>query len=78
MSPDEGLPLKIHRFEFIELIVRLGIAKYKDTMKVSTLTQATEEILKNNILPNNPEANGHSFRMVYMYNFKVDEIMRRN
>ena len=53
---------ELHRFEFIEFIVRIGIAKYKDTKKVSTFEEATEMVICENILPNNRGMDGHSFR----------------
>lgn len=69
---------ELHRYEFVEFIVRLGLTKYKEPKKVETLMQATEAILKDDILPNNQAVDGLNFREAHMYNLKVDEIFRRN
>lgn len=53
---------ELHRFEFIEFIVRVSIAKYKDTKKVNTFDEAFEMLICENILPNNTGIDGLSFR----------------
>ena len=40
---------ELHRYEFVEFIVRLGLTKYKDPKKVETLMEATEEIFLKDI-----------------------------
>ena len=69
---------ELHRYEFVEFIVRLGLTKYKDPKKVETLMEATEEIFLKDIAPNNGSVEGLTFREAHMYNLKVDEIFRRN
>lgn len=46
-NPDRDLC----RFEFYEIIVRMGGAKYKDSGQVSTWDEATKRIIENNLLP---------------------------
>lgn len=47
-NPDRDLC----RFEFYEIIVRLGAAKYKDSNQCKTWDDAARMIVENNILPN--------------------------
>lgn len=46
-NPDRDLC----RFEFFEIICRLGAAKYKDSGNVSTWDAAVKAILEKNIIP---------------------------
>lgn len=47
-NPDRDLC----RFEFYEIIVRMGGAKYKDSGQVSTWDAATKKLIVNNLKPN--------------------------
>ena len=69
---------ELHRYEFVEFIVRLGLTKYKEPKKVETLMESTDMIFVNDILPNNRSVDGLNFRQEYMYNLKVDEIFKKN
>lgn len=69
---------ELHRYEFTEFIVRLGLTKYKETKKVETLMESTEEILTKDIIPNNRAVDGLNFRNEHMYNLKVDEVFKKN
>ena len=69
---------ELHRYEFVEFIVRLGLTKYKEPKKVETLMQSTEMILQEDVLPNNTAVDGKKWREEHLYNLKVDEIFRRN
>jgi hypothetical protein len=69
---------ELHRYEFIEVIVRLALSKYKDTKVTATLQDAVEKILSEDIIPKNPAVDGFNFREEHMYNLKVDEIFKKN
>ena len=69
---------ELHRYEFVEVIVRLSISKYKDPKICEKLHQATEKILLDDIINNNPAVDGLNFREAHMYNLKVDEIFKKN
>ena len=43
----------LHRFEFIELLVRVGFLKYKEQKPTVTMNEATESFLTKDILPRN-------------------------
>ncbi len=69
---------ELHRYEFVEFIVRMGKIKYLERKNAIDLVDSTQIILKNDILPNNPKVDGLNFREEHMYNLKVDEIFRKN
>ena len=69
---------ELHRYEFVEVIVRLSLVKYKDSKIYSNLHDATRVILEHDILPNNPSVDGYNFRKDHMYNLKCDDIFRKN
>jgi len=69
---------ELHRYEFVEVIVRLSLVKYKEPKIFEKLHDATEEILKKDIIPNNPAVDGYNFRQEHMYNLKCDEIFKKN
>ena len=68
----------LHRYEFVEVIVRLGISKYKDPKIAPNLHEAAEMILKNDVIGKNKSVDGFNFREKYMYNLKCDEILKKN
>ena len=43
----------LHRFEFIELIVRLALVKYRDTKICLTLNDSVETLISHDLLPHN-------------------------
>lgn len=68
----------LHRYEFFEVIVRLGISKYKDPKIAPNLHEAAEMIFKNDVIGKNKSVDGFNFREKYMYNLKCDEILKKN
>ena len=40
--------------------------------------EATEIIMRDDVIPNNNAVDGLNFREEHMYNLKVDEIFRKN
>lgn len=69
---------ELHRYEFIEVNVRLSISKYKDPKIAANLTESTDMIFTNDVIPNNKAVDGFNFRDKYMYNLKCDEILKKN
>ena len=53
-NPDRDLC----RFEFYEIIVRMGGAKYKDSGQVTTWDEATRRLIENNLIPNTKHMGG--------------------
>jgi hypothetical protein len=69
---------ELHRYEFVEVIVRLSLVKYKDPKIHEKLHDATKAILEDDVLPNNPAVDGYNFRKDFMYNLKCDDIFKKN
>ena len=69
---------ELHRYEFVEMIVRLASIKYKDTKVCQNLHDAVENIVVNDILKYNPQLNGFEWRHKHLYNAKVSEIFKKN
>ena len=63
---------ELHRYEFVELIVRLSQSVYRDSKQEDTIIGAIEAICSQDIVPNNPAVDGLSFREEHMYNLEVN------
>lgn len=48
---DENPDRALNRFEFIEILIRLGAAKYRDTERVTTHHEALDFLLTQDIYP---------------------------
>ena len=75
---DEGNPdRELCRSEFLEIIVRIASAKYKDTKKVKFLIDALnlflEEYTNSGVSPNI-----HEFRLKELWTLPVDDLLRSN
>jgi hypothetical protein len=68
----------LNRYEFLEIIVRLANALYKDAKVCETTPLAILKLLKDNIYPNSEEVDGEHFRRYHCYNVKVNEILQKN
>jgi len=69
---------ELHRYEFVEFIVRLGQTRYKDSKQTESLMEATEFIMRDDVIPHNNAVDGLQFRDEHMYNLRVDEIFKKN
>jgi hypothetical protein len=69
---------ELHRYEFMEVIVRLASTKYKEPKIITNYHGATQEILEKHIIPNNRQVNGVIWRWDQLYNLKCDEFWKRN
>jgi hypothetical protein len=67
---------ELHRYEFIEWTVRIALCKYKDPKLAGTLAEATENLIKNEILPNCQAIEGVDFRMKHLYNIECDTFFK--
>ena len=68
----------LNRYEFLEILVRLANAKYKESKICATSPEALLKLLHENIYPNSKEVNGEHFRRFQCYNVKVNEILQKN
>jgi hypothetical protein len=73
-----GAERELHRYEFVEVIVRLAKDKYKEPKIVGTLAEAADKIFTEDVIPKNKAVDGFNFREEHMYNLKCDEIFRKN
>jgi len=69
---------ELHRYEFVEMIVRLASIKYRDTKVCQNLHDAVENMIVNDILKYNPQLNGFEWRHKHLYNAEVSEIFKKN
>lgn len=67
---------ELHRYEFLELIVRLAIIKYKDTKVLQTTQASFQRFLDQDLIPKAKKINGFTFRKDHIYNLKVDDVLR--
>lgn len=67
----------LNRYEFLEILLRLAIVKYKDTNICSSFTDALQKLLYDNVFPNIEESNPRPFREM-LYNNLVSELFLRN
>jgi hypothetical protein len=63
----------LHRYEFIEIIVRLAQVKYKEPKIIPSLRDAVEKMIKDDIIKNNSVK--ESYRVNTVYTQKVNEIL---
>ena len=63
----------LHRYEFLEIIVRLAQSKYKDPKIVPSLRDSLEKIIVDDILANHPISSQSN-----IYTEKVNEILSKN
>lgn len=73
---------ELERYEFLEFIIRLAMAKQESqkesSSKSQTLAEITDAVIRDHILPHNLAAEGLQFRVQHMYNLKVDMIFSKN
>jgi len=75
---DEGNPdRELCRSEFLEIIVRIASAKYKDTGRVKFLVDALSLFLKD-LTSLDQAANIHQFRLKEIWTLPVDDLLRSN
>jgi hypothetical protein len=68
----------LNRYEFLEIIVRLANALYKESKVCESSPEAILKLLNENIFPNSKEVNGEHFRRFQCYNVKVNELLKKN
>lgn len=68
----------LQRHEFVEILVRLAIAKFKDTQMCSSIAEAVTKLLNDNILPYSQKADDETFREEHLYSWEVNDILDRN
>ena len=69
---------ELHRYEFMEVIVRLANTKFKEPKIIAKHHDATTELLEKFIIPNNRQVDGVNWRWRELYNLKCDEFWRKN
>ena len=70
-NPDSALI----RFEYIELIVRIAIEKYKKTKIFQSAWEALEQCLKQNIEITSNHKEWQYFRETYIWTLEVNDIL---
>ena len=65
----------LNRYEFLEILVRLGNALYRESKVCVSAPAALVKLLSDNIFPNSKEVNGENFRRFQCYNVKVNDIL---
>lgn len=68
----------LNRYEFLEVIVRLANALYRESRVCETTPQAILKLLNDNIFPHSKSVDGETFRRFQCYNVKVNEILKKN
>jgi hypothetical protein len=71
----------LNRYEFIEIILRLANAKFKEQGVCSTTAGSIEKLLTEHIYPNTAgvaEMDGDAFRKQKCYTVKVNEVLKKN
>jgi len=70
----------IYRHDFIELMIRLGLAKYREQKPTITITEAAELVFTREVVGRNEKntIEARLWRENYLYTAKVHEILRRN
>jgi uncharacterized protein YggL (DUF469 family) len=68
----------LQRYEFLEIIVRMANAKFKEPHIVNSTAEAIEKLLNENIFPNAKSVDGETFRKYQCYNYKTNEILKKN
>jgi len=62
----------LHRYEFLEILVRLALAKFKDTGVCKTPSEALEKFLAEHFFPNLEEAFTKPFRDELLFTYLVN------
>jgi hypothetical protein len=68
----------LNRYEFLELIVRMANALYKESKVCQTTPDAVKRLLEVNVYPNSKSVDGEKFRRFNCYNVKVNELLKKN
>lgn len=65
---------ELHRYEFVEIIVRIAQEKYCVTKVCKNVQNAVKKLIMEHILPNNKnlEVDGYNFRVKHLYTPEMD------
>ena len=66
------------RFEFIELLVRIANAKFREPGMASNYSEAMEMLIKENIIPNSNHYEWQGFREETLYTVDVKDVLQAN
>lgn len=67
------------RYEFLEILVRLGKIKYFDTGEIDTIAEATDKLIEEFILPNHGMMlSWHQYRVNRIWKLEVDDLLKEN
>ncbi|GAQ85604.1 hypothetical protein KFL_002440100 [Klebsormidium nitens] len=67
------------RFEFIEALIRLAVAKYGDVSRKLNTPEAVERLLREHVFPNSPvplDVDQNAFRKNQLYRPEIDAVFR--
>lgn len=73
----------LHRYEFIDILIRVAYAKYRESKICMNLHDSIENLILKDILPHhqNHTLDGNKFRQEFLYGkelSKIHEILKKN
>lgn len=74
MKNEQGLC----RFDFLEILVRLSGAKFRDPGIVPTISEALDKLIQENVFPNADEIDWQRFREEELYNTECHLLFHKN
>lgn len=74
MKNEQGLC----RFDFLEILVRVAAAKFRDPGIVPTASEAVDKLLTENVFPNADEVDWQRFREEELYNTECHMLFKKN
>lgn len=77
-SVHPAIQTTLFRHEFFDVLVRVAIAKYRDTNLVPTLGEALEKLLKAMLAKFNPRQEWHAFRTNQLWDDHIDRLYQAN
>ena len=66
------------RFEFIELLARIAVEKYKKSGLFTSAYKAFEHLIINNIMPASNYKEWNNFRENYIYTVEINDVLETN
>lgn len=74
MKNEQGLC----RFDFLEILVRLAAAKFRDPGICPTASESVDKLLTENVFPNADEVDWQRFREEELYNTECHMLFKKN
>jgi len=78
VANDENPDKELCRFEFFEILLRIGDFKYRQKGVCNTYSEALEKIVKENVFANYKPAPWQEFRDRELYTVEVNDVLEAN